>query len=108
MLKILLESFNVLLMEWYDFAIFSYFSEHINTYLDSSIDNLAQKIYFFGFLSSLGGYYLAVWINGSIAGAMATVAGLQFFLVWAMVLLLKQKSRSSRNKSMKRKVYSMK
>ena len=51
MLKILLESFNVLLLEWYDFAIFSYFSEHINTYLDSSDDYLAQKIYFFSFLS---------------------------------------------------------
>ncbi|MEM9984701.1 MAG: metal ABC transporter permease [Bacteroidota bacterium] len=30
----------------------------------------------FGFLSSLGGYYLAVWINGSTAGAMSVVAGI--------------------------------
>lgn len=33
-----------------------------------------------GFLSSLGGYYLAAWINGSIAGAMATVTGILMFL----------------------------
>ena len=30
----------------------------------------------FGLLSAAGGYYLAVWLNGSIAGAMAVVAGL--------------------------------
>ncbi len=34
----------------------------------------------FGVLSSLGGYYLAVWLDGSIAGAIASVAGIQFFL----------------------------
>ncbi|HRF38821.1 MAG TPA: metal ABC transporter permease, partial [Saprospiraceae bacterium] len=33
-----------------------------------------------GFGASLGGYYLAVAINGSIAGAMSVVAGV-FFLV---------------------------
>jgi manganese/zinc/iron transport system permease protein len=37
----------------------------------------------FGILCSLGGYYLAVLINGSIAGAMATVAGGLFFAVMA-------------------------
>ena len=30
----------------------------------------------FGLLSSVGGYYLAYWINGSVAGAMAVVTGL--------------------------------
>jgi manganese/zinc/iron transport system permease protein len=37
-----------------------------------------------GFGASLGGYYLAVAINGSIAGAMSVVAGLFFLaaLVW--------------------------
>ncbi len=33
-----------------------------------------------GILSSIGGYYLAVWLDGSIAGAIATVAGLLFAL----------------------------
>jgi manganese/zinc/iron transport system permease protein len=37
-----------------------------------------------GILSSVGGYYLAVWLDGSIAGAIATVTGLLFAL--AMVL----------------------
>lgn len=37
-----------------------------------------------GIVSALGGYYLAAWINGSIAGAMAVVAGVQF----AIALLL--------------------
>lgn len=37
-----------------------------------------------GILSSIGGYYLAVWLDGSIAGAIATVSGLLFAL--AMVL----------------------
>jgi manganese/zinc/iron transport system permease protein len=31
---------------------------------------------------SVGGYYLAVWLNGSIAGAMATVAGILFMLAF--------------------------
>ncbi len=30
----------------------------------------------FGLISSVGGYYLAYWIDGSIAGAMSVVAGL--------------------------------
>lgn len=37
-----------------------------------------------GILSSIGGYYLAYWLDGSIAGAIATVSGLFFAL--AMVL----------------------
>jgi manganese/zinc/iron transport system permease protein len=37
-----------------------------------------------GILASIGGYYLAVWLDGSIAGAMATVAGALF--VVALVL----------------------
>lgn len=42
-----------------------------------------------GFGASLGGYYLAVAINGSIAGAMSVVAGLFFLvaLVWKRVRL---------------------
>jgi manganese/zinc/iron transport system permease protein len=29
-------------------------------------------------VTAVGGYYMAVWVNGSIAGAMATVAGILF------------------------------
>lgn len=36
-----------------------------------------------GFLASLSGYYLAVWLNGSIAGAMATMTGV--FLLLALL-----------------------
>lgn len=35
----------------------------------------------FGVLSSIGGYYLAVWLDGSIAGAIATISGVLFGLV---------------------------
>lgn len=38
---------------------------------------------FFGVLTSIFGYYLAYSIDGSIAGAMATVAGIIFGLVFA-------------------------
>jgi manganese/zinc/iron transport system permease protein len=44
-----------------------------------------------GITSAIGGYYLAVWINGSIAGAMATVAGLQFFGVWGVTVWKKKR-----------------
>ncbi|MEM9417349.1 MAG: metal ABC transporter permease, partial [Bacteroidota bacterium] len=37
-----------------------------------------------GILSAVGGYYLAVWVNGSIAGGMATVAGGTFLLVFGI------------------------
>jgi manganese/zinc/iron transport system permease protein len=49
----------------------------------------------FGFLSSLGGYYLAELINGSIAGAMASVAGIIFLISWIYSLVMKQKDRHS-------------
>jgi manganese/zinc/iron transport system permease protein len=48
-----------------------------------------------GILSSFAGYYLAVWIDGSIAGAIATVTGIEFLLAFlfspARGLLMKQK-----------------
>jgi manganese/zinc/iron transport system permease protein len=34
----------------------------------------------FGILASIAGYYLAVWLDGSIAGAIATVTGIEFLL----------------------------
>lgn len=40
-----------------------------------------------GISAALGGYYLAQWLNGSIAGAMATVAGLQLALAFGYNLL---------------------
>jgi len=43
-------------------------------------------------LSALGGYYLAAWINGSIAGAMATVCGLLFLFAWAFSGLKSRKN----------------
>src|SRR5690554_1372177 len=36
-------------------------------------------------ISAIGGYFLAVWVNGSIAGAMASVTGIIFFLIWGFV-----------------------
>lgn len=35
-----------------------------------------------GFLCALGGYLLASWLDGSIAGAMAVIAGVQFALAF--------------------------
>ena len=35
-----------------------------------------------GILASVGGYYLAVWLDGSIAGAIATVTGIEFALAF--------------------------
>jgi manganese/zinc/iron transport system permease protein len=37
-----------------------------------------------GVLTAVGGYYLAIWLNGSMAGAMATTSGC-FFLVTFLV-----------------------
>ncbi|MEL7145703.1 MAG: metal ABC transporter permease [Bacteroidota bacterium] len=44
----------------------------------------------FGVLTAIGGYYLAVWIDGSIAGAMATVAGLIFGVVFGYTRMQKR------------------
>jgi hypothetical protein len=38
----------------------------------------------FGMLSSLLGYFLAQALNGSIAGAMVSVSGIMFGLVFAL------------------------
>ncbi len=49
------------------------------------ITHSLQKMIFlaliFGVNCAIMGYFLAVWLNGSIAGAMATVAGMQFLVV---------------------------
>ncbi len=51
----------------------------------------------FAFATAGGGYFLAVWLDGSIAGAMATAAGLYFALAFAYTRL----QASSRNKPLK-------
>jgi manganese/zinc/iron transport system permease protein len=43
-------------------------------------------------LTALGGYYLAIWMNGSIAGAMATTAGCLFLITF----LMQQRKQSSK------------
>ncbi|MGB0931463.1 MAG: metal ABC transporter permease, partial [Chitinophagales bacterium] len=35
-----------------------------------------------GILTAISGYYLAVWVNGSIAGAMATMVGFWFLMAF--------------------------
>lgn len=42
-----------------------------------------------GILAAVSGYLLAVWVDGSIAGAMAVVIGLEFLLAFVYVLLQK-------------------
>ena len=43
----------------------------------------------FGILSSVGGYFLSYWLDGSIAGAMVTVSGLIFAVCYLVVRLKK-------------------
>jgi manganese/zinc/iron transport system permease protein len=43
----------------------------------------------FGVCASIGGYMLALWSGGSIAGAIALVAGIQFLAVFLIAKLLK-------------------
>ena len=51
-----------------------------------------------GIICSVAGYYLAVWINGSIAGAMATVSGILFMI--AFIYQQIQKSRTTQKGSL--------
>ncbi|MDW3191516.1 MAG: metal ABC transporter permease [Cytophagales bacterium] len=60
--------------------------------------NLMKMIYyscFFGTLSAIFGYYLAYAIDGSIAGAMATVAGIMFFIVFLVQQFQKKRIRAT-------------
>ncbi len=45
----------------------------------------------FGILSAIGGHFLAIYINGSIAGAMASVAGILFGIVFVYVRISSKK-----------------
>jgi len=49
----------------------------------------------FGVLSSILGYYVAKWLDGSIAGAISTVAG----VVFVVALVVSKTDRTSRAKS---------
>lgn len=50
--------------------------------LTDRLDRMLCYAVAIGFLSALGGYLLASWLDGSIAGAMAVVAGIQFALAF--------------------------
>lgn len=52
--------------------------------LTESLPKMLILAAFFGVVSAIGGYYLAVWIDGSIAGAMSVVAGLNFVAAFAL------------------------
>lgn len=59
-------------------------------------DQLSRMILFtaiFGIFSAIAGYFLAAWLDGSVAGAMSTVAGLTFLAV----LLFKPKKQLPEN-----------
>ncbi len=58
---------------------------------------------FFGVLSSIGGYFLATWLNGSIAGAMATSTGV-IFLIAFLISKLKPRKEASQAEYLKTKV----
>lgn len=57
----------------------------------------------FGILSAIGGYYLAAAINGSIAGAMASIAGLLFGLTWIFTIIKKRSLKLDEYKSIQPK-----
>ena len=50
--------------------------------LTNKLKHMMYLTILFGILSAVGGYYLAKSLDGSIAGAMATVAGLLFAIVY--------------------------
>ncbi|MDB5274662.1 MAG: mntD [Chitinophagaceae bacterium] len=50
--------------------------------LTEKLKNMILLSILFGVLASISGYYLADWSNGSIAGAMATAAGMIFGIVF--------------------------
>ncbi len=58
------------------------------------VDQLKPMLFLsalFGVLSAFGGYYLAYLIDGSIAGAMATMCGVQFAIVFIIQKLREKK-----------------
>lgn len=49
----------------------------------------------FAWSSSISGYYLAAYLDASIAGAIVSTAGLQFALIYGLTLLLKKRQHIS-------------
>lgn len=60
--------------------------------LTESLPKMLWLAAFFGVVSAVGGYYLAVWIDGSIAGAMSVVAGLCFVVAFGLSKLQRQQA----------------
>ena len=52
----------------------------------------------FGVLSTIFGYYLAVWINGSVAGGMATASGVFFGIAYVRYRILSNRAIYSNGK----------
>lgn len=46
------------------------------------LSHMLLAVCFLGLLIAVSGYYLALYVNGSISGAMATMAGILFLLTW--------------------------
>jgi manganese/zinc/iron transport system permease protein len=55
--------------------------------LSRSLPQMLMLTVLLGFLSALGGYYLAWWMDGSIAGAMSVVAGILFTLTLVFTVI---------------------
>jgi manganese/zinc/iron transport system permease protein len=55
--------------------------------LSRSLPQMLMLTVLLGFLSALGGYYLAWWMDGSIAGAMSVVAGVLFTLTLVFTVI---------------------
>lgn len=56
--------------------------------LTRNLLNMLLLSSFFGFLTSFLGYYLAVYLDGSIAGSMSSIAGFLFFIVFVLRVYL--------------------
>jgi manganese/zinc/iron transport system permease protein len=55
--------------------------------LSRSLPQMLMLTVLIGFLSALGGYYLAWWLDGSIAGAMSVIAGVLFTLTLVFTVI---------------------
>lgn len=59
--------------------------------LTHSLPRMLGLSSFFGILSAIGGYYLALATDGSIAGAMITISGTMFFTVMIATLMARRR-----------------
>jgi manganese/zinc/iron transport system permease protein len=59
--------------------------------LTQRLSNMLVIAALVGILTAVSGYYLAIWVNGSMAGAMATTSGC-LFLAAFLVQQWKQKN----------------